>query len=250
MRILLYFLLFQLCSNLKAQSFEILVKKGAVNISSRLINQGEKYSLNVGDVVIPQKNSLLLVTNGKEIFEISGVKEILFNDIKKLFKGKNSFSESFIKVILNQVKSPEQYSGETRRGSFSADLWNFYPLDSAIILSDSINFIVGNVRSILLTDIILYRTNSKDTIYLSKKSNKHFVETPKIAGIYEWKYKLQNNKEINSFTNFFIVPPENEKKLLKNNFNIFLNHLENFSHQMKQILIQDYLDMNNIIYEY
>jgi hypothetical protein len=247
MRILIYFLLFHLWGNLKAQGFDLLVKKGAVNISSKLINQGGRYRINVGDVIIPQKYSLLLVTNGKEIYEISGVKEMVFNDIKKLFKGKNSFSESFLKVILNQNISPEKNSGETSRGSVSVDLWNFYPPDSVIILSDSIKFIVGDINSNLVTDIVLYRTNSKDTIYLNKKSNNHFVKTPDYPGRYEWIYKLQNKKEVNSFLNFFIVPNESEKKLYLNDFKIFLEGLEKFSDQMKHILIQDYLDLNNII---
>ena len=64
MRILIYFLLFHLWGNLKAQGFDLLVKKGAVNISSKLINQGGRYRINVGDVIIPQKYSLLLVKYG------------------------------------------------------------------------------------------------------------------------------------------------------------------------------------------
>lgn len=247
MRILIYFLLFHLWGNLNAQGFDLLVKKGAVNISSKLINQGGRYRINVGDVIIPQKYSLLLVTNGKEIYEISGVKEMVFNDIKKLFKGKSSFSESFLKVILNQNKSPEKNSGETSRGSVSLDLWNFYPPDSVIILSDSIKFIVGDINCNLVTDIVLYRTNSKDTIYLNKKSNNHFVKLPDYPGKYEWMYKLQNKKEVNSFLNFFIVPNESEKKLYLNDYKIFLEGLEKFSDQMKHILIQEYLDLNNII---
>ena len=57
MRILIYFLLFHLWGNLNAQGFDLLVKKGAVNISSKLINQGGRYRINVGDVIIPQKYS-------------------------------------------------------------------------------------------------------------------------------------------------------------------------------------------------
>jgi hypothetical protein len=225
-----------------AQDIDLVVKKGTVEVSSQIVNAGQIKTLKSGDIVKPQSSALYFITNKSEIIEPPKKSEHKYDELKKMFKQKQSFTKAFTSVLLNQNYAVKKTSGSSSRGAETEDPLSYFPNDSVKILSDFIVLKVGNSSSKLLSDIQLFKENSKDTISLSKNSLTHKIKCPAVPGNYFWKYTL--SKYV--FQNNFYVPDAAEKKKLLAAYNEYKKSIEVFSKEMQQQLLQEYYNINKI----
>jgi hypothetical protein len=228
-----------------SQDIYLLVKKGSSIISDRVVRPGTLEVISKKDSVIISPSSLVLVKKNNSIIELKNSKEYSYKDLQILFETNQSFSSNFINVISNQDYHTKRQSGVTTRGMSKVDVWQYSPLDSVRILSDSILVAVGSNESKLITDINLYKIGSSDTIKLSANTNEHMIACPP-QGEYIWEYRIQNGLEIKKFKNYFIVPEKKYKDSLYTDYINFKKSLKSFSMDMQNHLLKEYYFNNKI----
>ena len=232
-----------------AQDIDLVVKKGTVEVSSQIVNAGQIKTLKSGDIVKPHSSALFFITNKSEIVEPPKKSEHKYDELKKMFKQKQSFTKAFSSVLLNQNYAVKKNSGSTSRGTGDEVALEYSPKDSVIIISDSIILNAGNYPSKLLSDIKLYRELGKDTIILLKDKLTHKIICPSEAGKYIWEYTIQFKMQKGTGQNYFYVPYAKEKKKLLMAYNEYKKSIEVFSKEMQDQLIEEYCELNKIVCE-
>ena len=228
-----------------SQDIYLLVKKGSSIISDRVVRTGTLEVISKKDSVIISPSSLVLIKKNNSIIELKNAKEYSYNDLQKLFQTNQSFSSNFVNVISNQDYHTKRQSGVTTRGMSKVDVWQYSPIDSVRILSDSILVSVGSNESKLITDIKLYKIGSSDTIKLSANANEHLIACPS-QGDYLWEYRIQNGLETKKYRNYFIVPEKKYKDSLFTDYLNFKKSLTGFSVDMQNQLLKEYYFNNKI----
>lgn len=227
-----------------SQEIRLLVKKGIITYNNKVIKPSDgiiiiqspaSVKVNPGALVFAKKNAV--------IQELLSGREYKYEELKKMFGGSKGFTKSYLSVLTSQDYSIKVQYGKSIRGKEDDPLW-YTPIDSATILSDSVTLTTGGKTSTLLTDIQLFGTGIKDTIYLSKENRMYKIKTP-LPGSYYWNYDSEYIT-IRSFKNYFIVPTAEKKEILRKAFQEYLDTIRNFSEEMQAYLIEEYCYLQKI----
>jgi hypothetical protein len=237
--ILTYFLL----PNLNfAQELELFIKKGFVTVSDSKISSGQVLVLKKTDELNTNPGSVCLLKQGGKIVELTSGKKYFYKDLLKMLTKSTSFSNSFIKMATNQQPALKKSAGITTR-NFDPKIYE--PNDDLFILTDTLLLSVGSFPLKLLDDITLVHNESKLEIKLSKNQLSHRIRLTEM-GTYTWSYTVLLGSEKNIFENYFIVPSSEIKMKMLNELVIFNSNLTSFSDSVKELLLQEYAELNMI----
>ena len=218
----------------------VIVKKGVVTLSSKKIKSGHIEILKNTDTIKVSPASLVFLTNNKKLVELSPNKTYAPKEIGKLFvSSKTSFNDDFINLIMNQKYHIDNKVGSTSRGA--DENWEYLPNDGFKALENTVYLKVNQNTNKLSTDIKLYRQGDNDTLFLKVSDLPKGIKLDK-SGEYHWKYTAKAG----IYDNNFIVPSIDEQKQLKETFDNYKNSISNFSPEMQEQLIQEYLFVNKI----
>ena len=236
--------MFSLCllllvASTQAQSVKVVVRKGSVEVSGRGVGMGSNTELKRQDKIKIQANSLVLAIRGNRCQELRGPRTYSYLELEQILLKAKSYPPSALALMARPSKAATDKT-QLNRGNSKVDLWAFAPGDSVSILSDSIWFRVGNTDSRLLSDIKIFRSGSKDTMFLPKSSLNHAI--PLLApGTYYWTYVLDNYSLKDEFLNVFTVPDPAIRKGLHADFQNFQDLMAGFSPKMKEELLAEYI---------
>jgi hypothetical protein len=218
----------------------VIVKKGVVTLSSKKIKSGHIEILKNTDTIKVSPASLVFVTNNKKLVELSPNKTYAPKEISKLFvSSKTSFNDDFINLIMNQKYHIDNKVGSTSRGA--DENWEYLPNDGFKALENTVYLKVNENTNKLSTDIKLYRLGDNDTLFLKVLDLSKGVKLEK-PGEYHWKYTAKAG----IYDNNFIIPSTDDQKQLKETFDNFKNSISNFTPEMQEQLLQEYLFVNKI----
>lgn len=218
----------------------LVVKKGIVSLSAKKIKSGQIELLKNTDTIKVSPASLVFITNNKKIVELKPNKTYTPKEIRKLFVStKISFNDDFINIIMNQKYHIEDKVGSTSRGA--EENWEYIPNDGFKALEKIIYLKVNQNTSELSTDIKLFRLGDNDTLFLKVSDLSKGIKLEK-SGEYHWVY----TSEKGIYDNNFFIPPNEEQKQLKEAFLNFKNSILNFSPEMQEQLLKEYLYVNRL----
>jgi hypothetical protein len=213
----------------------IIVKKGRVNLSNKVIKAGHIETFKVEDTLKVFTSSLVFVKKNNKIVELATNKKYSYKEILSLFsKSKTSFTEDFVNILMSQKYQIQEKSGSTSRGI--DDDWEYLPNDSCIILNNFLKLNINESKNKLTSDIKLFLKGEKDTIILKPSELTKGIKLDK-PGEYHWIYTTQKAMCDN---NFFILPSD-EQQRLKEAFLNFKKSILKFSPEMQEQLIKEYL---------
>jgi hypothetical protein len=222
----------------------IIVKKGVVTLSSKKIISGQIEILKNTDTIKLSPASLVFVTNNKKLIELSPSKTYAPKEINKLFAiSKTSFNDDFIKLIMNQHYYIKDKVGSTSRGA--EENWDYFPNDGFKAIENTIYLKINQNTNKLYTDIKLYKLGEHDTLTLKVSDLPKGIKLDR-PGEYHWKYTAKAGIKVGIYDNNFIVPSINEQKQLKNAFDNYKNTISNFTLEMQEQLMQEYLLVNKL----
>jgi len=229
------------------QGIQILPKKGIVYLNGKILRAGQISEINPGDSISIPIKSLVLVRKGSAFKELKSGLRYGFKSIDSQFKSRKAYSQAFASVLDRQGASKLSDEGSAMRGSSHEGLWGFSPNDSVRVIGDSIDFQVGTEQSKLLSDIRVFGRELADTIILKAGQPNFLLKTPK-SGTYFWSYILDNQGLKDEFLNIFIIPVQKDRKLLQAAYFDFCKSLDDFSPDMKQLLIKEYCANYKVYY--
>jgi hypothetical protein len=229
-----------------AQDITLYVKKGSVAVNQQLLKAGDKQVLNKSNEVTVHSGSLALVGRGGSFVEIPQNRAFNFVQLTELLPKKSGFSKAFVDVVTDQKYSKKKSAGVVTRGDID-EAASYSPMDSLIVLSDSIRLSIGGSSLKLSSDIKLYEKFKSDTIVLSRGSNTHIIACP-APGEYEWKYHFSRQGKIVSYNNYFVSPDQNMKKDLLKAMKKFQDNLGSFSEDMRALLLDEYCAEHRIYF--
>ena len=218
----------------------LVVKKGVVTLSSKKIKSGQIEILKNTDTIKLSPASLVFVTNNKKLIELSPSKTYAPKEIVKLFaSSKTSFNDDFIKLIMNQKYHIEVKVGSTSRGL--EENWDYLPNDSFKSLENKVFLKVNQNSNKLTTDVKLYKIGDQDTIYVKASELYNGIKLDK-PGEYHWVYTTEKD----FYDNNFFIPHSEEQQQLKEAFLNFKKSILNFSTEIQEQLLQEYLYINKL----
>lgn len=218
----------------------LIVKKGIASLSSKKVKSGHIEILKSTDTIKVSPASLVFITNNKKIVELKPNKTYTPKEIRKLFvASKISFNDDFINVIMNQKYHIEDKVGSTSRGA--EENWEYLPNDSFKSLENTVSLKINQNLNKLTTDVRLYRLGDQDTLTLKGSDLSNGIKLDK-PGEYHWIYNTQKAM----YDNNFFIPPSEEQQQLKEAFLNFKNSILNFSTEMQEQLLQEYLYINKL----
>jgi hypothetical protein len=236
----LLLLCFSLIGIIQAQEIQLFVKSGVINVSGKTVIAGKIASISQkNDWVRTEINALVLAKKNNYVIELEPGTQLRFQEIDKKFKKRKSAFGSFLEIALNQTQNKQNIGAAIR--SVEPDPWLFIPMDSCVVISDSIRLIIGNEGAQIVGDVRLYKSGSLDTLILKELE----LVTPS-PGFYYWDYVLRNNGQSMRFLNYFLVPENEDKEVIRNNLNEYKRSIKNFSQEMQSVLLDEYFRLNKI----
>lgn len=238
-------LIFTLCflttSFLLGQNkISIIVKKGRVNLSHKVIKSGQIEIFKIDDTLKVFAYSLVFVKKNKKIVELATNKKFSYKEISSLFsKSKTSFTEDFINILMSQKYQIQEKSGSTSRGI--DDGWEYLPNDSCTTLNNFLHLSINESKNKLTSEIKLFLKGEKDTIILKPSELTKGIKLDK-PGEYHWVYTTEKG----FYDNNFFIPHSEEQQQLKEAFLNFKKSILNFSPEMQEQLLQEYLYINKL----
>lgn len=242
-KIITLILLFTSILNLYSYSQKellIIVKKGFATISSNKISEGKIKQLFKSDTVLVSSSSLVLVSDNEKVVELIPKKKYTFKMLEKLFiNSPTSFNDDFVRVIKNQNYHIADKAGSTSRGV--TQTWDYLPNDDFKILCDSFFLKINQSNFKLNSDVKLYVKGSLDTVLISQNELLSPIKID-LPGEYHWRY--ENEQGI--YDNYFHILSNEEKKRMREDYEIFKLKIAIYSEEMQNQLIKEYLFNNKL----
>lgn len=258
--ILSLFLLIFSNQSYSANTITIVVLKGKATIENKTIKsivpRTKKSEVPSSASVVLNPNSSVIIYNSKSKLDLSNTTEISYtysqlnSMLNKVKPG--SLTTDFINYLDKMYANIENNNnsfgatiGAVSRGSKNENITTS-PADESIILSDTVELIIGDSNTVLLSDITI-KEDSTLTSTTFKAVNNSVVIFGLKPGHYTWEYKVNSSEGPIMIPNTFIIPNnklKNEKlKLIQDLLN---NCCNNISKENKEILEKDFLEMNNL----
>jgi hypothetical protein len=226
-----------------AQDISLYVKKGKAIVSGNEYKMGEVCKVKSNESIKIETASLVIIRGNNSIAEVKPG-NYSYKKLENLLPREKSFTESFINTAINQQIAAKRSAGVVTRGN-NYNPWGYSPSDSLLILSDSLTLITGHNPLKLMSEIKMYADLGKDTIYLSSEKLTHKLKTP-LEGNYCWEYEAKLGSKSRKYKNWFTVPGSEQKKHKLDAYHEFEKGLEGFSAEMRSLLIEEFLEANNI----
>lgn len=235
----LFFIVLVLQMQIAHAQIQVYVKKGDVNISNLKYRAGSVITLKQNDIVTTGAASRVIVKKKSQILELPINTKFNYNQLLNKLNKQQSFSSAFLSVATNNQGTKKSNAGATVRGETSDPL-AFFPTDSALICSDSLELKILTLPAELLTEVKLYREGSADTMFLNQQQYTHWIKNL-MPGLYRWEYKARLGDRNFLFQNIFIVPDKNKLQLILEEIQAYKTELFAFSQEMQDILLNEYL---------
>ncbi len=237
---------FAFCSHFVfTQTIDLFVKKGDVFVSSKKVKVGEVIKLKTSDVLELGTNARVIIKGNATMAEVPAGLKYSYKKLKNILAKKTTYSKAFVEVVTNQQVTLKKSAGVTTRGG-DFDPWEYFPSDSSIILVDSLELSFGSENLRLLTNILIYQKGKTDTLVLTKNSL-HNKITGLSPGLYIWEYTAKYTDTSRKYQNFFIIPSDLDRKKHLDEYFEFQKSLEDFSPDMRDLLMNEYLELKKII---
>jgi len=233
---------------LYSQSYLLIVKQGSVLIEDELIEPGRLIIIDtVADLYVIDP-SLVLVKHNNTIRELRSGRHYSVTEIANEFEDGLSFTTDFLDMLLDQDFTPPDEHGISTRGSNEREKWYYSPLDSLIVVSDSIEFVIGNSETKVVSPLKIWRDGTSDTTVLNANKRTLTLAVPYEPGYYFWSYRVRSGYQESTFENIFIVPLQASKEMYKRNILAYQDQIKDFSEEMYDFLLSAYLHKNQLYY--
>lgn len=243
-------LLLSLCfvTSLYSQSYSLIVKQGAVLVEGELIEPGRLVVIDTAADIYVTDLSLVLVKHNNTITELTSGRHYTYAELGNEFEEGQSFIADFLDMLLDQDFTPPDEHGISTRGSSERDKGYYSPLDSLIVVSDSIEFVIGNSETKVVSPLKIWRDGTSDTTILNANKGTLTLAVPYEPGYYFWSYRVRSGNQESTFENVFIVPAQASKEMSKSNILAYQDQIKDFSEEMYDFLLSAYLHKNQLYY--
>tara|TARA_B110000285_G_C15117479_1_gene615018 strand:+ start:1433 stop:2227 length:795 start_codon:yes stop_codon:yes gene_type:complete len=235
-----------------AQEIFVKVIRGKAKVNSiRKYPNNPPTKLNIKDTVFVLK-ALVLVSKGDKETELQPDKNYLYKEISGLIaKTKPKNTNAYFDVLTSaDLQTYKKRSGGSARGSSDLPGDYQFPNDDILILSDTVELIIGNDATKLESKVVVYNSLTSDTILHAQQGKKKIKLYGLHPGKHIWTYSIgypKGDKYITDkhFKNRFVVPSIADKKEALKKIKAFKKEIRGYSEGMQKALIKDYLGVNN-----
>jgi hypothetical protein len=260
--ILLPLLILALNTQAQDSVFIVLIKGNACvkfngSDKQRNLLENNRLLLSPYNSLVISANSSAIVYNEKSKIQIGSPSEEKYQTISIIESLKKeeagSITRNFYKYMnrmYSQMKINEGSEGTVvgavNRGQFDWMNLLFSPVDSALILSDTLELVWGNGANRLVGNLVIINETSKDLIYNSIPEGSRLLLRYLSPGRYSWRYGLveKGKSKVINYHNEFFIPSVEQKQIFLSDYEDFIKEISDLGPEVKTQLISHYLSQN------
>ena len=230
------------------QYAKAIVNKGVATVNDRFtfkpgqdfdIRPSQRINLSDSSIITCKKNKKIMVYSGPESITYSRIMEDLeVNSVASDAYFDNMFSGKYVVEISG-------YGSVDRGLDIEKSQTYFFPLDSMLVLSDSVILEVGNSKTSFLSPIKIQDPKGERIEVDTKNSNFIILDNLE-PGIYYWGcIILLDGDEDYEYNNYFIVPKNEERKELLRGKKLFAELISGLDHSVRKKWMSSWLDSHS-----
>ena len=222
---------------------KVFVNQGSVTVNNRFkFPAGETFDIRPNLQISLNANSIITCKRGDKISAHSGVKIMTYEEVMSVLDQSKVITDSYFENMFsgNYKLNKEAY------GSVGRDLGNerqanyYYPIDSMIVITDSVILEIGNSKTQLLGQFTFEMPNG-DTFKIAP--NKNSIKVAAVnPGEHHWGCDMILDGEEFEFDNIFFVPDLETKKRIRKEYQSFQSGLIGMDKIARQYLLKSWLN--------
>ncbi|MDA9206941.1 hypothetical protein N9O41_01255 [Crocinitomicaceae bacterium] len=226
------------------QYAKAIVNKGVATVNDKFtFKPGQDFDIRPSQRIILSDSSIITCKKDKKIIVYSGPNNVSYSSIMEDLELNSIASDAYFDNMFSgkYVVEISGYGSVDRGLDIEKSATYFFPLDSMLVLSDSVVLEIGNSKTSFLSPIKIQDPKG-ELLKISTESLNYLVLRNLEPGDYHWSCRILVDEDEIEFQNYFKVPSQNERTDLLDSRDVFQGLISSFDESVRAFLMDSWLE--------